>query len=195
MKAALRRGLRDARSAARNGRTGPAALADRVLALEQVRVARCVAAYAALPGEPDPAPAVRALLERGVRVLLPVLLADLDLDWAAAGAPLAPSEVQPRLLEPTGPRLGVDALAEAEVVLVPALAVDASGVRLGQGGGSYDRALARAPHALRVALVADEEVLERLPTEPHDQRVHLAVTPTRTLELGAATTAPPSRAR
>jgi 5-formyltetrahydrofolate cyclo-ligase len=97
--------------------------------------------------------------------LLPVLLEDDDLDWARYAGELAPG--RRGLLEPTGPRLGVAALATCDVVLVPALLVDRQGYRLGKGGGSYDRALARA-NGLTVALVHDDEVVDAVPHEPHD---------------------------
>jgi 5-formyltetrahydrofolate cyclo-ligase len=86
------------------------------------------------------------------------------------------------LLEPDGERLGVDAVLEADAVLLPGLAVDARGMRLGRGGGSYDRVLSRlaaagADPALVVLLYANE-VLARVPEEPHDHPVHAVVTPT-----------------
>jgi 5-formyltetrahydrofolate cyclo-ligase len=82
------------------------------------------------------------------------------------------------LREPSGPRLGPAAIVEADLVVVPALAVDRRGVRLGRGGGSYDRALTRAvPDALIVAVLYDGELVEALPAEPHDRRVHAVVTP------------------
>lgn len=130
-----------------------------------------VALYAAVGSEPPTAPLQSAL--DGVRVLLPVLRDDGDLDWAAA-APLVPG---PRgTLAPSGPRLGVDAVADCSLVVVPALAVDRRGVRLGRGGGSYDRALRRAG-GLVVALLHDGELVDALPEEPHDVRVPAAATP------------------
>lgn len=106
--------------------------------------------------------------------LLPVLLPDDDLDWAVYDGTLAAG--RRGLLEPVGPRLGVDAIALCDVVLVPALLVDRSGVRLGRGGGSYDRALRRAT-GLTVALVHDDELVEELPVELHDVRVAAVATP------------------
>jgi 5-formyltetrahydrofolate cyclo-ligase len=90
------------------------------------------------------------------------------------------------MAEPVGPRLGVDAIAAADVVLVPALAVARDGVRLGKGGGSYDRALARArTGALVVALLWDGELHDAgdLPVEPHDRPVDAVVTPSATTRL------------
>ncbi len=139
-----------------------------------------VAAY--VPVEPEPGGAdlpesLRRALPRGTRLLLPVLRDDLDLDWARYTGTLVPA--RRGLREPPGPRLGTDAVAGAALLVVPAVAVDRRGVRLGRGGGSYDRALARAaPDARIVALLHDGELrAEDLPTEPHDRRVGAAITP------------------
>ncbi|TDB95060.1 5-formyltetrahydrofolate cyclo-ligase, partial [Micromonospora fluostatini] len=80
--------------------------------------------------------------------------------------------------EPAGPRLGVTAIAGADLVVVPALAVDRRGLRLGRGGGSYDRALARVPATVpTVALLHDGELVGSLPAQPHDRPVRAVVTP------------------
>jgi 5-formyltetrahydrofolate cyclo-ligase len=131
--------------------------------------ASTVAAYASIGSEP-PTDAVLVAL-RGV--LLPVLRPDGDLDWSVGGE-LVPTARG--LLEPTGPRLGRDAIADCDVVLVPALAVDRQGNRLGRGGGSYDRALRRAT-GLTVAVLYDGEHLDGVPVEPHDVPVRAVVTP------------------
>ena len=82
------------------------------------------------------------------------------------------------LLEPAEPWLPPAAVGEATVILVPALAVDRNGVRLGRGGGYYDRSLPlRAPGALLVAVVRDDEIVDELPSEPHDVRMTHALTP------------------
>lgn len=137
-----------------------------------------VAAYLAVGTEPGTAALLAALAEREVSVLLPVLLPDRDLDWARADGGVGPG---PRgLLEPTGERLGPGAIADCSLVVVPALAVDRAGHRLGRGGGSYDRALPRA-RGLVVALLHDGESVVELPAEPHDAPVDALVTPTRGL--------------
>jgi len=84
------------------------------------------------------------------------------------------------LLEPAGPRLGVAGITSAQLVLVPALAVDRRGLRMGRGGGSYDRALSRLPATGGppvVALLHDGELVDTVPAEPHDRPVHAAITP------------------
>jgi 5-formyltetrahydrofolate cyclo-ligase len=143
-----------------------------------------VAAYGSLPDEPGTGPLREALRARGTRVLLPIVVDDKNLDWAEDdGELVTSSNTGLRLPEPAGPRLGQSALADADVVLVPALAVDTSGARLGQGRGYYDRALQQLGEGIVVlALVHDEEVLDPstpIPADPHDIAVHGAVTPTR----------------
>jgi len=177
------RRLRPAQELADTGRLITAV----VLELPQLRRARCVALYASVPGEPDTGPLRDALRERRVRVLLPVVLPDLDLDWAqddGAGVPSGGIGGD----EPAGPRLGLDGIGQADVVVVPGLAVDGLGRRLGQGGGCYDRALGRiAPGAFVFALVFDDEVLDArldpVPVEPHDRGVPMVVTPHRWITL------------
>lgn len=157
-------------------------LADQAIRAGAVQLAvgrRRVAAYLPLPAEPGGAEIVDAL-SAVAEVILPVLRADRDLDWARYEGPraLRDSAGGTRLREPAGPPLGLDAVAEADLVLVPALAVDRFGVRLGRGGGSYDRALTRVtPGTLVVALLYDGESCDRLPAEPHDRPVGAVLSP------------------
>lgn len=150
-------------------------LRDAVLELPEMQMAGTVAAYVSVGTEPDTRGLLFALWKRGSYVLLPVLQGDGDLDWASYEGPdsLAPG---PRgLLEPTEPRRGVTAITSADLILVPALAVDRAGRRLGRGGGSYDRALARVGTAIQtVALLYDGELVARVPAGPHDQPVRAA---------------------
>ena len=133
-----------------------------------------VAAYVPVGPEPGGPELPFVLATAGVRVLLPVLRPNHDLDWAEFTGDLAAG---PRgLSQPTGARLGVGALASADLILVPALAVDRSGHRMGRGGGSYDRALVRAAAPV-VALLHDEELVDTVPAEPHDRPVHGVLTP------------------
>ncbi|MDO5066425.1 MAG: 5-formyltetrahydrofolate cyclo-ligase [Propionibacteriaceae bacterium] len=132
-----------------------------------------VALYASRPGEPGTAPLVRTLEQLGWRVLLPKL--GRSPDWAWATHPLRPGWAG--IPEPTGPGLGPESLALADLLILPALAVALDGSRLGTGGGWYDRALPHArPRAPRWVLVNDDEVLPELPIEPHDLPVDAAIT-------------------
>ena len=137
-----------------------------------------VAAYLSVGTEPGTAPLLAALAQRSVEVLLPVLLPDGDLDWARADHGVV--EGPKGLLEPAGERLGREAVARCTTVVVPALAVDRQGHRLGRGGGSYDRALRRTSGWVG-ALLHDGEAVTALPAEPHDTPVHALLTPSRGL--------------
>lgn len=134
-----------------------------------------VAAYFPLSDEPG-AGLVEQLSVAGHRVLLPVLLPDKDLDWGVHTGSMVAGLGRP--VEPPGPHLGPEAVADADVVLVPALAVGADGARLGRGGGSYDRALARVPAGRPVwALLYDGEWPHEVPTEAHDRAMNGVITP------------------
>jgi 5-formyltetrahydrofolate cyclo-ligase len=165
-----------------------------------------VAAYVALPGEPDLAAVRAALRERGVEVLLPVARGGV-LGWGRDDGRLRPGPAHPsgvRIDEPVTPA-GPGALTRADVVLLPATAVDLSGARLGQGGGYYDRALAdlagaagaagagaEARDVLLVAVCHDDEVLPAgaVPVAAHDRRVDAVLTPTRWVDVRPAGLSP-----
>ena len=178
---AAKAGLRE-EHLARRARRPPkerdaAAAAVATTLLKALTRVRAFAAY--VPDETEPGygriPAVFTQL--GARVLLPVVpLAGRELVWAVDTGRLAPG--RGALLEPVGPRLGPTAIGTADVVVLPSLAVDRRGVRLGRGGGYYDRALLHVrPAAVRVAVVFDDEFVDELPVEPHDRRVTAVVTP------------------
>ena len=118
-----------------------------------------ITAYEPLPAEPDVSVLLTTAYDRGMRVLVPITLTDLDLDWC---------EWTPT---GTGPPLGKDAVAEVTVAFVPGLAVDASGTRLGQGGGCYDKALPRIRSGAPVVCVLhpeEDRTEPPLPREEHD---------------------------
>jgi 5-formyltetrahydrofolate cyclo-ligase len=152
---------------------------DALFALVRGLSATRVCAYVPVgtePGGPTLPAALAAALGAG-SLLLPVLRADLDLDWATYDGTLVPAGRG--LREPAGRRLGTAAVASADLVVVPALAVDARGMRLGRGGGSYDRALARVPTGVpTVALLHDGELVPSVPAEPHDRPVAGVIAPT-----------------
>ena len=159
------------------------ALCERVLALDEIRNAKCVSVYASRPHEPGTLPLIEALHKQGVRVLIPLLGDGLQRGWGVYGGAADLIERAPgRPPEPSTEFLPSDVLRDADVVIVPALAVDTSGTRLGQGGGWYDRALADVQTGVPIiALTFAGEVRnaesEPLPREQHDVRVHGVITP------------------
>ncbi|WP_431964985.1 5-formyltetrahydrofolate cyclo-ligase [Nocardia sp. bgisy134] len=151
------------------------ALAEEVGKLE---VSGWVCAYVPVRGEPGSTAQLEALREAGARVLLPLTGGAEPLNWAEYTGRDDLRKARYGLLEPSGPALGADAVALAELILIPALAVDRRGVRLGRGAGHYDRTLGAArPDARLVAVVRDDEFVERLPEEPHDLRMGWVLTP------------------
>ncbi|MFD3872185.1 5-formyltetrahydrofolate cyclo-ligase [Streptomyces sp. NPDC058623] len=193
-KASLRRELLAARRALTDDarRTAARALVRTALALPELADAATVAAYVSVGGEPGTRDLLDALRAAGKRVLLPLLLPDNDLDWAVYEGPDGLAEAahpgKMRLWEPVGPALGPDAVTGADAVLLPGLAVDGRGMRLGRGGGSYDRVLARleraGAHPALVVLLYDEEVVARVPEEPHDHPVRAVATPSGVVRFG-----------
>ena len=182
--------LRDQLVTARNRRPllevsrSALALAEQLLAAPEVRRAATVAAYVSVGTEPGTGPLLDRLRDLGRRVIVPVVLPDLDLDWAVYDGPGSLVRARRGLLEPEGPRLGPSAVATADVVLTPGLAVDRTGMRLGQGGGCYDRALGRVPvGTFTCTLLYDDELVEEVPAGDHDRPVSAAVTPSGVIRL------------
>ncbi len=156
------------------------ALRDTVLGLPETGMAGTIAAYLSIGTEPDTVALVFALWKRGSYVLLPVLRPDNDLDWASYEGPDSLASGPRGLLQPAEPPRGTAAIRSADLIIVPALAADHRGYRLGRGGGSYDRALARVGSAVpTVALLYDGELLDEVPAGPLDQRVRSAAQPAR----------------
>lgn len=140
---------------------------------------RTVCAYVAVGTEPPTGALLSALAATGARVLLPITLpgAPSPLEWAAFDGPGGLTRGRFGLLEPSGERLGVGAVLHADVVVVPALAVDDRGTRLGRGAGFYDRSLVGARGAL-VAVVHDHEIVPHVPADEYDVPMTWALTPT-----------------
>lgn len=177
-KAALRERIRRRRRSltAVDLQAAAEALGRHLLAAPALRRAALVAAYVPVGSEPGSVAFLDGLRHRGVRVLLPVVCPDRELDWALYTGALRAGPLG--LREPAGSLLGADSVTGCDLVLAPAMAADRSGNRLGRGAGYYDRALARVDRAVPVAaLLHDGELLESLPAEPHDRLVTAAVTP------------------
>ncbi|HLX49003.1 MAG TPA: 5-formyltetrahydrofolate cyclo-ligase [Streptosporangiaceae bacterium] len=181
-KAALRRRILAARRTLSEQQREAAGrrLRDHILALPQVQMAGTVAAYYSAGTEPPSRGLVYALWKRGTYVVLPVIrngvAGSADLDWASYEGPDSMIPASHGLLEPAEP--GGKAITSADVVIVPALAVDRNGNRLGRGGGFYDRALAQVgPLIPVIALLYDDELLDTVPAGPLDRAVRMVARP------------------
>jgi len=146
-----------------------------------------VCAYVPVRSEPGSIAMLDELVSGGSRVLLPVAREAGPLRWAQYEGTDSLVPAPFGLLEPAGHVLAEEEIASATIVLVPALAVDRRGVRLGRGAGFYDRTLGMAgPRARLLAVVRDDEVVDHLPADPHDRPIHAALTPNHgIIELGA----------
>lgn len=189
-KAALRRRLRDERAAidAKDGSRWSAAIAERVLAHPAVQAATTVHAFVgALPGEVDTEPLLQRLLDGGRRLVCPRVEGDAlthyvvdDLARLAAG-PMGLREPDPHRCAPAD-------LATIDVVLVPGLAFDEAGRRLGMGRAYYDRFLAflSPTTTTAIGLAFELQVVDRVPVAQHDVPVDWLITEDRTIDCRAA---------
>ncbi len=152
-----------------------------------------VCAYVPIRGEPGDLRMLDALRVRNATVLLPVTGEPGPLSWARYEGPDSLRKARFGLLEPTTAMLPPATVTTAATILVPALAVDRRGVRLGRGAGYYDRTLGAVGNSTRlIAVVRDNELVDRLPEEPHDRRMGWALTPGGGLrELGGDRPVPP----
>lgn len=139
-----------------------------------------VAAYLSSEDEPGTLEFVAWCAARDVPVLLPVQRGDVP-DWADYSGPDGLQLGRHDILEPSGPALGPGTVAGVDLIVLPGLAGNEQGDRLGQGAGWYDRALADVPGPVRVLLLNDDEVMAAIPTEASDQQVDVIITETRTI--------------
>jgi 5-formyltetrahydrofolate cyclo-ligase len=156
-------------------------LALNLLAMPEVAAARVVLAYHAMPEEIDPEQALRRLRALGATIAYPRIEAPgvVELHVVDAETEFLPGPFG--LAEPpvSAPRVDPSAI---DVAIVPGVAFDAAGRRLGFGGGYYDRLIPRLrTDCVVLGIAFDEQVLDEVPADTHDARVHAVVTPTRVL--------------
>ncbi len=190
-KRALRADLRERRQqrseAAREVAT--AGITAQLDALVASHGARSLSCFLAAPTEPGTQDFIRGAVARGIRVLLPITRADGLLDWAVAEPDGEIAEGLFGMPEPTGEVLSPLAVNDVDLLVIPAAAVDHSGMRLGWGRGYFDKTIGSMEHCPPVyAVIFDSELVDEVPRDRHDQPVTGVVTPTRTVTL-----APPSR--
>lgn len=183
-KRALRADLRERRALLSDAQRAAAAqsLTEQLDALVADTGARSISCFLSTSTEPDTRAFVDAAVERGIRVLLPITREDGLLDWAVATPGSDIAEGLFGLPEPTGEVLGPIAVNDVDLMIIPAAAVDGSGMRLGWGRGYFDKTIGSMEGCPPVyAVVFDTEIIDEVPREVHDQPVTGAVTPLRTV--------------
>ncbi|GAB3601225.1 5-formyltetrahydrofolate cyclo-ligase [Microbacterium tumbae] len=188
-KRALRAELRERRQLLSEAQrdAAAAAIGERLDELVDTLGATSVSCFLSTTTEPGTRDFVTRAVRRGIRVLLPVTRADGLLDWAVANDTDEVSEGLFGLPEPTGEVLGPIAVNDVDLMIIPAAAVDRTGMRMGWGRGYFDKTIGSMQKCPPVyAVIYDSEVLDSLPREVHDQPVNGVVTPTRTLTLSPA---------
>jgi len=187
-KRALRAELRERRQQLSDAQREAAAegIREQLLALIDRLGARSVSCFLSTPSEPGTRPFIAAATARGVRVLLPLTREDGLLDWAVATP--GGEEIQSAygVPEPVGEVLGPIAVNDVDLMIIPAAAIGANGMRLGWGRGFYDKTLGSMDRRPPVyAVIYDSELVDSVPEDVHDQPVTGVVTPTRTRDLSA----------
>jgi 5-formyltetrahydrofolate cyclo-ligase len=184
-KRALRAELRERRQ----NLTGPeqdaatAGITRNLIDLTTDLSARSVSCYLSARNEPNTRPYLNWARENGVRVLLPITREDGLLDWTT-GDGTTETESILGLPEAVGELLGPIAINDVDLIIVPAAAVDATGLRMGWGRGYFDKTLGSMEKCPPVyAVLFDGELVDEVPREIHDQPVDGAVTPTRVVQF------------
>ncbi|MDT3330817.1 MULTISPECIES: 5-formyltetrahydrofolate cyclo-ligase [Microbacterium] len=145
---------------------------------------RSMSCFLSTPTEPGTREFIAAAVARGIRVLLPVTRADGLLDWAVAEEEGDTAEGMFGLPEPVGELLSPVAVNDVDLLVIPAAAVDTTGMRLGWGRGYFDKTIGSMEKCPPVyAVIFDSELIDSVPREVHDQPVSGVVTPTRTVLL------------
>jgi 5-formyltetrahydrofolate cyclo-ligase len=145
-----------------------------ILNIPEFNSAEVIASYNSYGDEPSTQILNKEIIKLGKKLLLPRVLKDLDLEWVAWSGDEKELTKKGKFFEPKGEAVNSDLI---DLVIVPCLHVNRSGYRLGQGGGSYDRALAKM-RAYRIGLIYTGEITnEDLLVEDHDQRLSAVATP------------------
>ena len=144
-----------------------------ILTASELKGATNIASYISYEFEPETSDINQRLIKDGKKVFLPRLLENNDIQWVSWNGSTENLTKVEKIYEPIGDAIEV----ELDVIILPALHVDRKGNRLGQGGGSYDRALSRSK-AFKIALLHYGELTsEILPIQPHDEKIDAAATP------------------
>ncbi|MFC6357128.1 5-formyltetrahydrofolate cyclo-ligase [Luethyella okanaganae] len=145
--------------------------------------ARSIACYLSAPSEPNTRPFINWAEAQGIRVLFPISRDDGLLDWTV-GEENVETEGLYGVPEAVGELLGPIVINDVDLIVVPAAAVDGSGMRMGWGRGYFDKTLGSMERCPPVyAVLFDSEIVDEVPREVHDQPVDGVVTPTRILSF------------
>ena len=145
-----------------------------ILMMPELTAAQVVASYFSYGDEPNTDLLNQELIRIGKKLVLPRTLADLNLEWIVWAGDKDKLVKKGKIKEPKGEVMDADKI---DFAIIPALHVTRDGYRLGQGGGSYDRALAKM-RAFRIALIYPGEITsEPFPVEAHDQKLNAVATP------------------
>ncbi|MDQ1136285.1 5-formyltetrahydrofolate cyclo-ligase [Microbacterium sp. SORGH_AS 1204] len=189
-KRALRADLRERRQtlSAHAREVAEAGVAQQLDALVERLGARSISCFLSTPTEPGTHAFVAGAVARGIRVLLPISRDDGLLDWSVATPDAEIAEGLFGMPEPVGDVLGPIAVNDVDLLIIPAAAVDRTGMRLGWGRGYYDKTLGSMEKCPPVyAVIFDSEFVDHVPRDVHDQPVTGVVTPTRTLAITSRT--------
>jgi 5-formyltetrahydrofolate cyclo-ligase len=145
---------------------------------DEFKMARVIASYQSYGNEPDTNSINQLIIESGKKLLLPALLPDRSLEFRIWDGNPINLKLNGKLREPNGDQFS-DAI---DLMIIPALAIDQHGNRLGQGGGSYDRMLERF-QGVSIAIINESEFIESIPREDHDIPVNAVLTPTRLIRF------------
>lgn len=145
---------------------------------------RSMSCFLSTTTEPGTREFVEGAVRRGIRVLLPVTRTDGLLDWSVATPDLDITEGLFGSPEPVGELLGPIAVGDVDLLVIPAAAVDGTGMRLGWGRGYFDKTIGSMEGCPPVyAVIFDSELVDEVPADVHDQPVTGVVTPTKTVLL------------
>ncbi len=178
-KRALRAELRERRRTmtATERATAAAALTANLISLTETLNVDYIAAYLSTPNEPGTRDFLSWACRKGIRVLLPVSRADGLLDWAPYDANEESEDIL-GMPTPTSELLGPIAINDVDLIIVPAATVDRTGMRMGWGQGYFDKTLGSMEKCPPVyAVIFDDELVDSVPSEVHDQKVNGVVTP------------------
>ena len=156
------------------------AICDRLITMDVFQKAQCIGAYLSLASEVQTSDIIHACWEQGATVCVPYYIPEKKYYGMSRLDPSAPLKAtkwnlrEPENPEPFDP-------GQLDLILVPAMAFDLHGMRLGHGGGHYDRLLP-AVKGYRLGLAFHEQVVDQLPGEPHDEKVHAILTEQKLIE-------------